>query len=249
MNICDTTKKPGKTERRLRTGGVMIKFMRIGSTPWGTNCVQIDRKKNYLPEMKAECERYIEMLQRRFGDVFDETGVSLVINKYEHSEFGPYYEVAVRYDEKDRAQDSAARFISDNKPEVWDDNEVFNMPLDHDEEVNVENNDDYDEEDSYLPEGLEEAIDMERAMREKKYYINPPHCCDLCKSSLYNEKYFVDGVVRGYNGAAGFMCLYCFEEQGVKVAWGFGQLYMRQDNEKWLLVGGFRPEKSNKDDI
>lgn len=84
---------------------------------------------------------------------------------------------------------------------------------------------------------LETYVDMETAQKRKIYYTNPPDDCDICKCALADEKYMIDGAMKGAGGWAN-MCAECFLAYGVKIEWGYGQLYMRDENG-WLLVGGF----------
>jgi hypothetical protein len=69
--------------------------------------------------------------------------------------------------------------------------------------------------------------------------------CDLCNHDLANDRYMIDGQT-----TAGFwanMCSRCFKEHGKQIAWGYGQLYQRED-KNWLQVGGFDPEWPRDDD-
>jgi hypothetical protein len=38
------------------------------------------------------------------------------------------------------------------------------------------------------------------------------------------------------------MCVDCFNDRGVGIGFGKGQLYARQPNGDWRLVAGFQPE-------
>lgn len=72
------------------------------------------------------------------------------------------------------------------------------------------------------------------------YYSNAPEACDICKRSLADEKFMIDGEVEGHSAWAN-MCEDCFHKHGVKIGWGYGQLYKR-DTNGWLLVGSFCPD-------
>lgn len=84
---------------------------------------------------------------------------------------------------------------------------------------------------------LEEYIDMDTAKKKNIYYSNATEVCDICKFPLSNETFMVDGAVQGSHSWAN-MCADCFCAYGVKIGWGYGQLY-KQEAGKWLLVGGF----------
>lgn len=90
---------------------------------------------------------------------------------------------------------------------------------------------------SHCKTALEKYIDMPRAQREKIYFVDAPDACDICKCSFEEEKFMVDGQMRDHDAWA-FMCADCFIAHGKKIAWGYGQLY-KKDEKGWLLVGGF----------
>ncbi len=84
---------------------------------------------------------------------------------------------------------------------------------------------------------LDASADIDKGKELKEYYINPPCECELCGSTLSNEKYMVDGKLKDAN-AWGIMCSDCAAFWGEGIGWGMGQLYLSNDN-RWLLVGGF----------
>lgn len=86
---------------------------------------------------------------------------------------------------------------------------------------------------------LKMHVDMVTAKKIKIYYSGAPEVCDICRCSLTDEEFMIDGKVKGH-GAWTNMCADCFHMCGVKIGWGYGQLYMRDVNG-WLLVGGFCP--------
>ena len=89
---------------------------------------------------------------------------------------------------------------------------------------------------------LEEYVDMDAAKKRNIYYSNAPDVCDICRFPLSDERFMVDGAVRGglpWDKAT--MCADCFCAYGVKIGRGYGQLY-KQEAGKWLLVGGFSPD-------
>ncbi len=88
-----------------------------------------------------------------------------------------------------------------------------------------------------LDSQLDKFANLKRALEEKQT-CNAPSKCDLCGQSLGAMKYFIDGKLSNDNAWAN-MCEKCFTKQGAGIGWGVGQLFMRQPDGKWLLVGGF----------
>jgi len=62
--------------------------------------------------------------------------------------------------------------------------------------------------------------------------------CELCKTKLNDEEFFIDGKIKNLGGIWGNICLNCFEEHGIQIGWGIGQLYKKNDSQKWLLFAG-----------
>jgi hypothetical protein len=89
---------------------------------------------------------------------------------------------------------------------------------------------------------LDSLVDLQRAKRDDVHFQPPPKHCELCKSSLAEEKYMIDGAVKDLGGWA-CMCAACFLARGRKIGWGHGQLFL-QEKEGWLEVAGFPPEES-----
>lgn len=87
---------------------------------------------------------------------------------------------------------------------------------------------------------LEKYVDMATAKKQNIYYSDAPDVCDICRLPLSHERFMVDGAVQGDFSWAN-MCADCFCTYGVKIGWGYGQLYEREA-DKWLLVGGFCPD-------
>ena len=92
-------------------------------------------------------------------------------------------------------------------------------------------------------QALAQHADMERATRMGQTHSSPPQACDLCRRSLQDCKYFVDGQIKGDRMWAN-MCGVCFSRRGEGVGWGNGQLYVRQAEDSWLMVAGFQPEEA-----
>lgn len=86
---------------------------------------------------------------------------------------------------------------------------------------------------------LEAQADLATAQARQVYFSPPPENCDLCDGSLAEEKFMIDGGIKGH-GAWACMCPDCFDEVGRGIGWGVGQLYLKQP-DGWLLVAGFSP--------
>ena len=65
--------------------------------------------------------------------------------------------------------------------------------------------------------------------------------CDICGCKLQSRGLWIDGRVGG-NLKWANMCADCFNDRGVGIGSGKGQLYARQPNGDWRLVAGFLPE-------
>lgn len=94
-------------------------------------------------------------------------------------------------------------------------------------------------------EALDGLVDMDEAKNRKNYFSPPPEVCDLCRRSLAQEKYMIDGGVKGFRYWA-CMCSACFESKGKGIGWGVGQLYLH-DDKGWLEVSGFNPNYPGDD--
>jgi hypothetical protein len=90
---------------------------------------------------------------------------------------------------------------------------------------------------------LNSLVDLKRARMHDVHFASSPSYCDLCGKDLSEEKYMIDGAVKDSGGVWACMCAACFLRRGVRIAWGFGQLYLR-DETGWLEVAGFPPEES-----
>lgn len=82
--------------------------------------------------------------------------------------------------------------------------------------------------------------DFGKAAEKPQFHFSSPQRCNLCGIDLTVRSFFVDGQV-GHSGEWRDMCSQCFFAKGAKIGWGKGQLYQRQPDGRWLLVGGFPP--------
>ena len=103
---------------------------------------------------------------------------------------------------------------------------------------------------NHTPPHLLGLIDRGRAESEQSYCYDDLDRCNLCGADLARLGYVIDGEVKGTPQVAvpdgttmgqwAYMCPTCFAKRGVGVKWGSGQLYERQNDGQWLLVGGFQ---------
>ncbi|MCP4122775.1 MAG: hypothetical protein GY751_13565 [Bacteroidetes bacterium] len=75
----------------------------------------------------------------------------------------------------------------------------------------------------------------------------PPENCDLCGTNLAVSGLFIDGQV--IDGRWSFMCMPCYDNQGIGIGWGIGQLYrlMPENDEglrNWVAIAGSDPVPS-----
>jgi len=96
--------------------------MELGTTPCGEDCVQVNSKEDYEPAMRKECERYMEMLEKRFP-IPEDIGCYFKIKWFPH-DFGRYAEVCISYDTEIQKESEFALFVEGNLPEKWNETEV-----------------------------------------------------------------------------------------------------------------------------
>ncbi len=109
----DTDQENWLAEVRGRNGIVNI----VGSSPCEEPCAQVGQD-GYAILALAECQAYIKQLRRCFGS--EPPGAALFIKGNAH-DFGTYYEVAVRFDEKNRKAAEWADDVAEGSPAHWDD--------------------------------------------------------------------------------------------------------------------------------
>lgn len=89
---------------------------------------------------------------------------------------------------------------------------------------------------------LSKFVDLAEAEDRDIHSLPPPRACDICAKLLKEEKYFIDGALKGSTAWAN-MCPECFVNNGTSIGWGDGQLYMQDKNRGWLMVAGFPPKE------
>lgn len=101
----------------------MKEYLCLGPVPYEEDCVQVDPEKDYLKEMQEECEKYKEMLVKRFPGA-ESVGCRFAVKWFEH-DFGQYCEVVIWYDDKDEESSWFAYEVEGNTPGRWSDDEII----------------------------------------------------------------------------------------------------------------------------
>ena len=94
---------------------------------------------------------------------------------------------------------------------------------------------------------LDDYVDPEAASRGV-YYVTPPDQCDICSIPLSGETYMSYSRIRE-RGAGANMCADCTIYYGAGIGWGTGQLYRKESDGRWLLVGGSYKSTEEDDTI
>ena len=97
----------------------MYDFLELGPSPSDESCVQVS-KGEYEDQMKDECHRYRQMLQKRFP--FAEH--MFRVRAFPH-DYGRYYEVVILFWSSSEEENKIAWFVEDNLPATWDDDTIF----------------------------------------------------------------------------------------------------------------------------
>lgn len=85
--------------------------------------------------------------------------------------------------------------------------------------------------------------DEDEGRRRGLSYANPSATCGNCGDELSERQVFIDGRLRS-SLMWSCLCAECFLEEAEGIGWGVGQLYRRQPDGEWLLVGGFPPDET-----
>lgn len=92
---------------------------------------------------------------------------------------------------------------------------------------------------------LEHIVDPDMEARAT-FYDAPPESCDVCGIPLDTDRYISDGKLKDSMAWAN-MCADCTIYYGSGIGWGVGQLYRREDDTRWRLVGGGAPLTEEED--
>ena len=99
----------------------MRDYISIGSAPCDEDCVPVNSRGDYHEAMRAECQRFLELIRKKLGP--EPPGARLAIKSNPH-DFGTYYDVVCYfYDEDEEARKYAFRCESDS-PRTWADDKL-----------------------------------------------------------------------------------------------------------------------------
>lgn len=92
-------------------------YIDIGPAPCDEECVQVSPDGNYLPAMRTECNRFIELIRKKLGP---EAGAARLSVKTERHDFGSYLEVVCYFDTDEKEGMDYAFRCESEAPSKWD---------------------------------------------------------------------------------------------------------------------------------
>ena len=99
----------------------MRDYMELGSAPCNEDCVSVTRDGDYLPAMRQECLRFIDLIRKKLGP--EPEGARLTVQSNPH-DFGTYLEVVCYYDDQDEEARRYAYRCESDAPKTWDDHHL-----------------------------------------------------------------------------------------------------------------------------
>jgi len=96
-------------------------YIEFETSPSDEPCVQVDSNADYMPAMKAEASRMLELLEQRFPDLEGHFKIS----RQSH-DFGSYLEIRFCYCDNDNGI-KEMQFVEENYPRTWNDTEVLKL--------------------------------------------------------------------------------------------------------------------------
>ena len=96
----------------------MRDYVSIGSSPYEEECVQVSNTGDYIGPMKAECQRFMELIRKKLG--LEPEGARLALKGSPH-DFGTYYEVVCYYEDTNEEATKYAYRCESEAPAKWDD--------------------------------------------------------------------------------------------------------------------------------
>ena len=94
----------------------MENYFVLGPTPGDEHCACVG-EEHYEPRARKECRRFIALLRKQFGP--EPEGARFTVKSFPH-DFGPYYEVAICFDEDDPDAVASALHCEANLPATWE---------------------------------------------------------------------------------------------------------------------------------
>ena len=98
----------------------MREHMEIGSSPCDEPCVSVSRDVDYLPAMRAECLRFIELIRKKLGP--EPPGARLAVKSNPH-DFGVYLECVCYFDDIYEEAVHYAYLCESEAPRTWQDDQ------------------------------------------------------------------------------------------------------------------------------
>ncbi len=95
----------------------MENYLVLAPAPTEEDCVCVG-EEDYLPRARAECQRFIALLRKKFGP--EPAGAHLAVQSFLH-DFGNYLDVVCYFDENLPESVAYALHCEDNLPATWDD--------------------------------------------------------------------------------------------------------------------------------
>ena len=97
----------------------MYDYIELGCTPAEEDCIQVSRNHDYMPAMRAELHRYIDLL-KSVMPVPDGIPAWYQVKFFPH-DFGSYGKVVIKYSDNDPRAIEFACFVEAHTPATWDD--------------------------------------------------------------------------------------------------------------------------------
>lgn len=97
----------------------MREYLYLDACPAEETCVAVSATEDYVPAMRAETQRYVDMLRALFPQA-ESFGVAFRL-MWESHDFGRYASVKVSYDSSDDRALGYALFIDSHLPARWSD--------------------------------------------------------------------------------------------------------------------------------
>lgn len=99
----------------------MKEYIEIGSAPCNEECVSVNPDVDYLPAMRQECLRFMDLIRKKLGP--EPEGAHLSVKSNPH-DFGTYLEVVCYYDDQDEEASRYAYGCESEAPKTWDDDHL-----------------------------------------------------------------------------------------------------------------------------
>lgn len=94
-----------------------METLTIGSVPYAEPCAQVG-SEDYARRARAQCKAFIAQLERSFPcPCPDKAWLFIKSNPHD---FGTYYEVEVKFDQRDAQAEDWAYMLEAGAPEYWD---------------------------------------------------------------------------------------------------------------------------------